>query len=264
MHERLEEWSDWLRAGGASENTIRTRTTSVRLLCAHAGTADPVSIATMQAVRWLASCTAAWTRCTYSTSARAWFAWLVARGYRIDNPMDGVPVPKTPRTTARPAPSDAIRAVLTTQPRRARAYVTLATFLGLRVHEIAKVRGEEFRDGWYYVTGKGDKAAAIPVHPAVEQLRNGFPEQGFWFPGRDDGHVWSPTVTKTIGEAFRRCGFEVTAHQLRHWYGTHAQRVGKDSRVTQQLLRHANLASSQIYTEVADLSMQETIRRLTV
>lgn len=264
MHELLEEWADWLRAAGAADNTVTTRTTGVRLLCKHAGTDDPVSITTIQVVRWLGACRSNWTRSTYATSARAWHRWLVDRGYRNDNPMDGAPVPKQPRSTARPASSEAIRLVLPTAGRRARAYIVLATFLGLRVHEVAKVRGEDFAEGWYFVQGKGDVRAAVPIHPLVEQLRRGFPASGYWFPGSVDGHVDRQTVTKAIGSAFRRQGYQVTAHQLRHWFGTHAQRVGKDSRVTQQLMRHAKLASTQIYTEVADLHMVETVRRLAV
>lgn len=265
LHPLLEEWSDWMRAGGAAENTVTTRTTGVQLLCKHARVDDPVSITTRQAISWLGRCKSKWTRCTYSSSARAWFRWLQDQGYRDDNPLEKVPVPKVPRSSARPAPSAAISAVLATAGRRARAYVVLCTFLGLRVHEVAKVRGEHFSEGWYFVNGKGDVDSAIPTHPLVEALRQGFPEKGLWFPGSVDGHVHPHSVTKAIRLAFRKAGYEeITAHQLRHWYGTHAQRVGKDSRVTQRLMRHAKLTSTQIYTEVADLTMVETVRRLAV
>lgn len=264
MHEMLAEWEDWYRAAGAADTTIRTRLINIRLLCSHAGIDDPVSITTRQIIRWLASCETAWTRTTYATSARAWHRWLVDRGYRNDNPMDLVPVPKRPRGTPRPAPSDAVRDVLLVASRKGRAYIELATFQGLRTFEIAKVRGEDFSEGWQTVHGKGDVVWSIPIHPLVEQLRRGFPEVGFWFPGLTDGHVGASTVGQTISASFRRRGFDITAHQLRHWYGTHAQRVGKDSRLTQRLMRHASLSSTQMYTEVADLGMQDTVRRLAV
>jgi integrase/recombinase XerD len=264
MHALLEEWSDWMRAGGSADSTIRGRTLHVGLLCKFAGVDDPVSLTTMDVARWLGACRTRWTRCTYATSARAWHRWLVDRGYREDNPTAPLPIPKEPRSTARPASSEAIRNVLPLAGRRGRPYIVLATFLGLRVHEVAKVRGEEFADGWYFVTGKGGDTAPIPTHPLVEQLRRGFPESGYWFPGGDDGHVHPDAVTRAIGAAFRKQGYNITAHQLRHWYGTHAQRVGKDSRVTQRLMRHADLSSTQIYTEVADLDMQATVRRLAV
>ena len=264
MDELLHEWEDWMRAGSAAHLTIKTRLTGIRTLCRHAGTDDPVSLTTRQIIRWLSDCDARWTRCTYATTARAWHRWLVQQGHRVDNPMDGVPMPKQPRSTARPAPSSVVRDVIDGAPRKARAYIVLGTFLGLRVHEIAKVRGEEFIDGWYFAEGKGGDVEGIPTHPLVEQLRRGYPETGFWFPGATDGHVAGSAVGCTISAAFTRRGHHITAHQLRHWYGTHAQRVGKDSRVTQRLMRHASLQSTQIYTEVADQGMVETVRRLAV
>lgn len=264
-HDLLDDWELWLRAADSSDNTVNTRVTGVKLLWHTAGTPDPVSIPTIAVVRWLANCNTKWTRCTYAASARAWFKWLNDRGYRNDNPMVELPVPRAPRSVPRPAATETVRSVLEVCGLRARAYMTLATFLGLRVHEIAKIRGEDFDDeGWYYVRGKGDVVAAIPTHPLVEELRKGYPRSGYWFPGKDAGHVQPSTVTSVIGRAFRRAGYPVTAHQLRHWYGTHVQRVGKDARATQTLLRHANLASSQIYTLVADRHLQEIVRRLAV
>ena len=264
-HELLDEWEIWLRAGDASDNTVRTRRDGVKLLWHSAGTNDPVSIPTIAIARWLASCKTKWTRCTYAASARAWFKWLEQRGYRNDNPMLELPMPKTPRSVPRPAPTSVVQEVLEVCGRRARAYIVCGAFLGLRVHEIAKIRGEDFDgEGWYYVRGKGDVVAAIPTHPLVEQLRKGYPERGYWFPGQVDGHVGAATVTTVVSRAFAKAGHHITAHQLRHWFGTHAQRIGKDVRVTQALLRHANVASSQIYTLVADQHMQEIVRRLAV
>lgn len=264
-HPLLDEWELWLRAADASDNTVRIRILGVKLLWSSAGTHDPVQIPTTAIVAWLAGCNSKWTRYTYTASARAWFKWLDQRGYRGDNPMDDLPIPKTPRSVPRPASSDTVREVLEVAGLRAQAYMKLATFLGLRVHEIAKVDGDDFDDeGWYYVRGKGGVVAAIPTHPLIEQLRKGYPRSGFWFPGCEDGHVKSTSVTSTIGRAFRQAGYPVTAHQLRHWYGTHVQRVGKDARATQTLLRHANLKSSQIYTLVADQHLQEIVRRLAV
>lgn len=265
MHPHLLEWTDWMRAGGASDDTIRTRTVCIGLLCKSAATTDPVSITTRQVVHWLAGCRSGWTRYTYATSAKMWHRWLVDLGYRTDNPMDKVPVPPAPKSTARPAPGDAIHKVLEVAGPRARVYIKLATYQGLRVHEIAKVTGEGFVDGWYYVRGKGDTLYPLPIHPMVDQLRRGFPTEGFWFPGRfGTDHVTADTVSQVIARAFHQAGYHITAHQLRHWFGTHAQRVGKDTRVTQQLMRHANLRNTQIYTEVADLAMVETVRRLAV
>jgi integrase/recombinase XerD len=260
----LELWADWLRSEGKSDKTIATRLGGVRSLCGHARTDDPLSITTVQVVTWLAACKTAWTRRTYFTTARAWHEWLVEQDYRRDDPTSRLKTPPAPRGLPRPAPSSALDAVLIGAPRIARAYICLAAYEGLRVHEIAKLRGEDFDgEGWLYVLGKGDHAASLPVHPMVEQLRRGFPDEGWWFPGETEtGHVLPNSVSRAVSQAFRRRGYRVTAHQLRHWFGTHTLRTSRDLRVTQELMRHASMQSTQIYTEVAGRAKQEAVWRL--
>jgi site-specific recombinase XerD len=259
----LEMWSQWMRAAGASEKTVDTRIGGIRSLCAHAGAEDPGALTTMDIINWLAACRSPWTRKTYATSARAWHQWLVEQGLRDDDPTERVPRPPQPKGIPRPAGSTALSAVLEVAPRRARAYIALAAFEGLRVHEIAKVQGEHFQGEWLYVTGKGGQLSALPVHQVVQQLQRGFPDEGWWFPsGSRLGHVTPNSVSRTVSQAFRRCGYAVTAHQLRHWFGTHTLRGSRDLRVTQELMRHQSLSSTQIYTEVANRAKVEAVRRL--
>lgn len=263
--QQLEDWSAWLRAGGASEKTITTRVSGIAAACSYLKHDDPVSFTSRQLVRWLAHCRSPWTRRTYWSTARQWHAWLVAEGLRLDNPTERLPRPPQPRGIPRPASSASLGAVLETAPRRVRAYILLATFAGLRVHEIAKVRGEDFEAGGLYVLGKGGQQHWVPVHPLIEQVRRGFPAEGYWFASDTDlGHVKPESVSNTISRAFRRHGFEVTAHQLRHWFGTHALRSSRDLRVTQELMRHMSISSTQVYTEVASRAKVETVRRLAV
>ena len=262
MDGRLEMWEQWMRATGATDKTISTRLNGVRALCAHAGDADPVSLTTMDVIAWLADCNTQWTRRTYATSARAWHKWLVEQGLRSDDPTTIIPTVPQPDGVARPAATEAVRDTLEHSVRKTRAYITLATYEGLRCFEIAKLRGDHFTDGWLMVAGKGGQPAALPVHPAVKMLQRGFPPRGFWFPGTCDGHVHPDSVSETVSAAFHRRGHDITAHQLRHWFGTWCQRTGKDVRVTQELMRHRSLASTQIYTAVSSVAKVEIVRRL--
>lgn len=255
----LEEWSEWMRAAGASDKTIETRLKGISALCSNAGIDDPVSLTTRQIVRWLAGCNSAWTRSTYATSVRLWHKWLVDQELRADDPTERVPRPPQPRGVPRPAATSVLGAVLPTAPRRARAYILLCAFEGLRVSEVARVRGEDFDgEGWLYVNGKGSVSAALPVHQLVEQLRVGFPVEGWWFPS-NGGHVTPEAVSATISRTFQRAGYRVRAHELRHWFGTHALRNSRDLRVVQDLMRHASPSSTAIYTQVASRRKQEAV-----
>jgi len=250
-----------MRATGATDKTISTRLNGIHALCTHAD-ADPVSLTTIDIIAWLADCNTQWTRRTYATTARAWHKWLVEQGLRTDDPTAVIPTVPQPDGVARPAATEAVHDVLGHSGRKTRAYITLATYEGLRCFEIAKLRGEDFTDGWLLVAGKGGRPAALPVHPAVKMLQRGFPVQGFWFPGGSDGHVHPDSVSETVSAAFHRRGYDITAHMLRHWFGTWCQRTGKDVRVTQELMRHRSLHSTQIYTAVSSLAKVETVRRL--
>jgi integrase/recombinase XerD len=257
-------WGQWLRAGGAADKTITTRLAGVQSMCGHAGGVHPAELTTTQIVAWLAGCSSRWTRRTYATTARLWHAWLVAQGIREDDPTTLIPRQPQPRGKPRPAADKAISDALGTRrlTRTTRAYILLAAYEGLRVHEIAKLRGEDFDDGWLHVAGKGDTQATLPVHPVVAELRRGFPETGWWFPGSDGGHVSGAAVSRAVSDAFTRAGHHVTAHQLRHWFGTHLQRSTGDLRITQELMRHVSIQSTAIYTQVSTRSKVDAMRRL--
>lgn len=256
-------WADWLRASGARPRTVGTRMAGVKALASHASLDDPATATTADLIGWLGSCKTEWTRKTYYATARSWFGWLVDMGLRTDNPLERIAKPRTPRSLPRPAPTATVPAMLAhpTCP-RAYAYTCLACYAGLRVHEIAKVRGEDLEGGWLYVDGKGGHRAAIPVHERIAALAVGLPERGYWFPGAEDGHVHATAVSQTLRNGLRRAGADGTAHSLRHWYGTAILRSSRDLRVTQELMRHASPASTAVYTQVASVDKQRAIASL--
>ena len=84
----------------------------------------------------------------------------------------------------------------------------------------------------------------------------------YWFPGVDRGHQRRESVCGTIKEAMIRAGVPGSAHWLRHWFGTALLEAGVDVRVVQTLMRHQNLATTEIYTLVSDGRRAEGIERL--
>lgn len=264
QHDRLDEWAEWMAAVGSSPKTVRTRVQGIEGLARHAGLDDPARISTRQIVSWLAVDRAAWTRLTYWYSVQAWGAWLVARGYRPADPAAPIPRPASPKSVPRPVPDACIDRMLTDPVSgRAYAYTTLAVFAGLRVHEIAKFKGEDIMGAWLYVHGKGGSDAAIPVHPRIQRLAAGMPKVGFWFPGADGGHVRPRSVTLTLSSALRAAGCVASAHALRHSYGTRLLRGSRNLRTVQALMRHKSVGATERYTQVADRDQIEAIAHLT-
>lgn len=210
-------------------------------------------------IEWLAGLDLARSsRSTYRAHLRAFFGWLHGSGRREDNPAEKIPAAKVPRGLPRPVSPADVQAILAAcaDPRAAntRAYVLLAAYEGLRVHEVAKVRGEDVSDGALTVMGKGGVLSTVPLHPLVALLAETMPRVGFWFPSPSStGHVSRVTVSQAITRAMRRAGVPGTPHGLRHHFGTQVLRAsGGDLRTAQRLLRHASPATTAVYTQVLD------------
>lgn len=242
-------------ASGHSGRTIESRESTIRRACAEI---DPLTVSAEGLVTWLATKELARSsRATYRAHLRAFFAWLRKTDRRADNPALDLPSAKAPRGVPRPISPAGVSAILAAcadpRARLTRAYVLLAAYEGLRVHEIAKVRGEDFLEGEVLVRGKGGVVSSVPIHPVVAELATTMPQSGFWFPSESDsGHVSRVSVSLAIGRAMKRAGVAGTPHGLRHHFGTQVLRASGDLRTTQRVLRHASPATTAIYTQVLD------------
>ncbi|OBY33761.1 hypothetical protein ACT18_00150 [Mycolicibacter kumamotonensis] len=266
----MQTWQLVQVSARLSSRTIGER---VRVICQMAAETgcDPALMEPVQIMEWLASHADDWsqsTAATYHSYLRAWFSWLQRMDHRIDDPMVKLTAPRYPERVPRPVADDGLLRLLTIRMHhRTRVMILLAALAGLRVSEIARVRGEDFDFGRnvLYVTGKGNKRAALPLHPLVRQAAETMPRRGWWFPGnsrRPGQHILGKGVSDIVGQAMRRAGVQGTPHSLRHWYGTTLLDDGADLRTVQTLLRHSSLATTAIYTKVPDGRRQDAISRL--
>lgn len=249
-HDDLTAWTEWQRAGGRSERTIRNRTGQIRIMCRVAGVDDPAAVTSRDIIRWLAQATDPSTRYTYYATMRAWCRWLIEQGLREDDPIPKVPTPKCPRGMPRPVAWSVIEKVLV-NPTSVRAYsfTVLATFAGLRCCEIARVQGRDvdLERNWLFIIGKGNSQGGVPLHPMVRRLAHGMEPDTWWFPSVKGGHVSAKAVSRTVSAAFDAVGSSATAHNCRHTYATQVLHNCHDVLITQQALRHRSLTSTQVY-----------------
>lgn len=262
--------ADWALAQAArSPRTIIERQRIVRLL-AERQQVNPARCDWKAVARFLSDPRLSdGTVLSYFSALRAWYSFLVREGVRPDNPTELVGKPRSPRRTPRPISTEQLGAVLArVNRRRTRAMILLCAYEGLRVHEAAKVRGQDFRPaGTLEVLGKGRVRANVPVHPVVAALRPAFPHIGWWFPSYDDPAepVTAKNVSAVIGKTMRRAGVDGTAHQLRHWYGTQVLvSAGGNLRTAQEALRHSSIASTAIYTLITDEQLRAAVDALPV
>ena len=178
--------------------------------------------------------------------------------------------PKRPRTLPRPAaPAEALELAADAAQAASQEWIgarDLAILLllyggGLRVAEALSLTGRALPLGTTLrVTGKRSKTRIVPVVPAVRDAvelyvrQCPFPIGGDapLFVGARGGPLNPDLVRRSVAAARRRLGLPetLTPHALRHSFATHLLARGADLRSLQELLGHASLSSTQIYTKV--------------
>ena len=178
--------------------------------------------------------------------------------------------PKRPRTLPRPAaPDEAVElaenvAAAASTPwigARDLAILLLLYGAGLRVAEAMSLTANLLPIGsTLRVTGKRSKTRVVPIVPAVREAIDDYVRQCPYprhgqvplFVGARGGPLNPDLVRRAVASARRRLGLPdtLTPHALRHSFATHLLARGADLRALQELLGHASLSSTQIYTAV--------------
>lgn len=205
------------------------------------------------------------------SAVRTYFGFLLAEGVlevdpteRLESPRAGRPLPEflTHGEVAR-----FLEAPDSTRPLywRDRAILELLYAAGLRVSELVElpVTGLELEEGFVTVFGKGAKERLVPVGgPATRAvgryLRGVRPElekgegKGRVFLNARGRPLTRQAVWAMVKKAARRAGIDkdVSPHTLRHTFATHLLEGGADLAAVQELLGHADISTTQIYTHV--------------
>lgn len=205
----------------------------------------------------------------YLSSIRSFYAWLIDAGLADANPAQGLRAPRgekrLPRTLSReqagalaehaPAAEDALAA-------RDRAITELLYSSGLRLAELAALdvsdlaAGDELR-----VLGKGGKTRVVPVGAAARDALGAWlrwrgqtaaADCAALFVSKRGGRLSRRAIQQRLGHRAHAAalGVPVHPHRLRHAFATHMLEGSGDLRAVQELLGHASLSSTQIYTQL--------------
>lgn len=136
---------------------------------------------------------------------------------------------------------------------------------GLRVSEVVRLRMQDIDASRgllkvYQGKGKKDRYTLLPkqIMPHLEAQFRVKPMDAYLFSGaQGEGHVTPRSAEAIVQDAARRAGITkpVSCHTLRHSFATHLLEAGTDIRYIQELLGHAKLATTQIYTKVSAQSL---------
>ena len=205
-------------------------------------------------------------------AVRSFHKFLVREGDATDDPAEGVSRPKVPRNLPRPLTVDEVSALVAApggdgKPATLRDQAILETLYGagLRISELVglDVDDVDLEEGSVRAVGKGSKERVVPLgryatkavesylvrgRPSLAGPRSG----GALFLNQRGGRLTRQGTTNMIKAQAKRAGIRkrVTPHMLRHSFATHLLEGGADVRVVQELLGHASVATTQIYTLV--------------
>ncbi len=161
---------------------------------------------------------------------------------------------------------------------RDRALVEVMYGAGLRASETGTLRLSDWKQelAVVLVTGKGDKQRLVPIGgPAMEAIERYCkelrPHLARFDDGRDEGrlllsHTGRPIERVAVWQIIRRLAVRasldnVHPHMLRHSFATHMLAGGADLRVVQELLGHADIATTQIYTHVDRSRLRDVVQQ---
>lgn len=286
----LDEYAAHLAADrGLSDHTVRAYSTDLRELARHVDV-EPRRVNLSKLRGWLAAMdehgAAASTLQRRVACVRGFFAWATRDGHLAENPAARLKAPKKRRSLPKVLSSAAVSTTLASAEARAGedddpiavrdlALIELLYSSGLRVSELCGLTLADVDRERRSITvlGKGGKQRAVPVGgPALAALEA-------WLRARPTvateaspdtvflgarGGVLDPRVARRVvheATAAVGPGSEIGPHGLRHAMATHLIEGGADLRSVQEMLGHASVATTQIYTHVTSERLRQAYQQ---
>jgi integrase/recombinase XerC len=211
---------------------------------------------------------------------RAFHKYLRRDRPELPDPTAAVSTPKLPKRLPRPVPQEQIQALLAAPDQsplglRDRAILEVLYATGMRASELVSLNIDsvDMARGEARVIGKGSKERlvllGVPALEAVaEYVRLGRPalrprDQGALFLNRFGTRLSDRSLRRILDKYIAKAGIAlgVGPHALRHSFATHLLEGGADLRTVQELLGHASIRTTEVYTQVSRAHLREVYNR---
>lgn len=217
---------------------------------------------------------------------RSFFRYWVTRKRLLRNPFTGIPLPRLQKRLPKFLTENQMETLLLGPQRlldnetvdaftawRDRLIMELLYGGGLRVSELCNLQYDaiDLASGSARIVGKGGKERICPLGEVcmavLRRWRRDFHPPGAapnWVVVSAKGSPLKPREVQLLLKRYLALAdlpADITPHKLRHSYATHLLNAGADLRLVQELLGHANLSSTQVYTHVSMARLKEVHRR---
>lgn len=266
----VEDFTDYLRVErNASEHTVSAYRGDLRDLIEFLGdrAVDLVGMGDLRAflkqLHQMGHCASTIGR--KLATLRSFFVFAQREGLVEENYARALRAPKREQRLPHLVDTDGIERLLDAPDDsrlglRDRALLEVMYSAGLRVSELVglNVADVDMEAGTVQVIGKGDRERLAPIgQHAIAALRACIGDrEGPVFTNYRGGRLSTRGVQKMLDKYTAQVGLEATPHSLRHSFATHLLDRGADIRAVQEMLGHLSIASTQIYTHVANARQQ--------
>ncbi len=135
--------------------------------------------------------------------------------------------------------------------------------LGLRVSELSKLKIEDIKNGWVRINGKGGSIREIPLLDKVAEELESYLEKfnpSVYIFEVDKNHLSENRLRYKLSKVFKKIGIKVTPHKLRHSFATDLLNNGARISDVSELLGHASLETTQIYTKLSSFAKMKNYK----
>ena len=216
-------------------------------------------------------------------AVKSFFKFMVAEGIMKTSPTEGVSSPKAGKSLPKPISVSEARRLIeqpsklsTPDAKRDRAMLELLYASGMRVSELVSLNLADIdtKGGYVRCFGKGHKERLIPIYEQAaliveEYINEARPhltpksDETALFLNRRGERLTRQGLWQILKGYAKEAGLEaqVTPHTLRHSFATHMLSGGADLRSVQQLLGHANISTTQVYTHLTSEHVRRTYEK---
>ncbi len=215
-------------------------------------------------------------------AAKSFFKFMVSEGKITENPTRNVASPNVGRILPKPITLKQVRLLLdqpakstTPEGKRDRAMLELLYASGMRVSELISLNVDDIdiEGGFVRCFGKGSKERMIPIYRQAalivdEYIREARPqivrrEEKALFLNRRGERLTRQGFWQILKGYAKAAGLDdaITPHTLRHSFATHMLNGGADLRSVQELLGHANISTTQVYTHLTSEHVRKTYEK---
>ena len=171
---------------------------------------------------------------------------------------------KVAKTLPKPISHEHIMEALEEASLQERLVVLMLYSLGLRISELASLKVEDINDEWVRIIGKGNKERDIPllasVKSIIDEYLSTFMIKKYLFE-KNGKRLSENSLRYMITKVFGRVALKVTPHQLRHSYASSLLNSGDPIVDVSELLGHASMATTQIYTKLGSALKQQNYNK---